>query len=93
MHHIRFDTLRRGLWTPNDTKHLIAGATNHDPVPMNGYINNPKFGRNRMNNKVGMPRSRTNIFRNCRLSASAAFRTVENQSKSSLVEHSRSMGW
>jgi hypothetical protein len=64
-------------WAPNDTKHLFAGAADHDPVPMNGWFDELKFGRDRVHHKVRMPRRPSDIVRNCRLSGSAAFRTIE----------------
>jgi hypothetical protein len=82
---------RCGFWAPNDTKHLFAGATDHNPVPINRWPNDLKFWRNRLRHKGRMPCRRTIILRNGRLSASAAFRT--NQGNSSLVGHLRSIGW
>jgi hypothetical protein len=63
----------RGMWTPDDTKQLVASTAKHNPVPINGCLNDLKFGRNRVHHKVRMPRRR--VLRNCRLSASTAFRT------------------
>ena len=82
---------RCGFWAPNDAEHLFAGATNYNSVPINRWPNDLKFGRNRVHHKCRLPRRRTNILRNGRLSASAAFRT--NQGNSGLVGHPRSMGW
>jgi hypothetical protein len=81
-----------GSWTPNDGKHLLAGATNHDPVPINGCLDDLKLGRDRVYHKVRMPRGRAGILRDCRLSAAAAFRAVESQGNSGLGGHWRSMG-
>jgi hypothetical protein len=42
--------------------------------------------------KIGVPRRGTYNVRNCRLSGSAAFWTIESQGNSGLGRHSHSMG-
>ena len=81
---------RHGFWTPNDTKHLFAGATDHNPMPINGLLDDLKFGRNRVYHKVGMSRRRIIVLRNGCLSDSATFWT--GQGNSDLVGHLYSMG-
>jgi hypothetical protein len=61
-------------------------------VPINGWLHDLKFGRNRVYHKVKAPRGRTNILRNCRLSASTAFRTIDNQGNSGIRGHTCSIG-
>jgi len=62
-------------------------------VPVNGRLDDRRFRRDGVDHKVGVARRRTDILRNCRLSAAAAFRTVEHQGHSDIGGHSRSMGW
>jgi hypothetical protein len=59
-------------------------------MPINGLFNDLEFRRNGVNDEVGMRCRRIGVFRNGRLSASAAFRT--NQGNSSLAGHFAQMG-
>jgi hypothetical protein len=86
--HLRRNSLRE-MWASNDTKYLVADATDHHPVPINGRLYDLKFGRNRLHHKARSRGRCTIILRNGRLSASAAFWT--NQSNSDLVGHPGSM--
>jgi hypothetical protein len=60
---------------------------------MNGCLKWLKFGRDRLHDKARVPRGQILTLRNCRLSTSAAFRTVENQGNARIGHHLHSMGW